>query len=115
MLVTSRRKRVKWFNCSDPLIFCCKTNMRQPTEFLCFIAASLGCVSRDGTKENPLFRNFKINSHNRIALKLKLNSVAFSPYANYTDRATAALSAKLVPTFANRGCHVVSATDPYGR
>jgi hypothetical protein len=25
------------------------------------------------------------------------------------------LSAKLVPTFANRGCHVVSVTDPYGR
>jgi hypothetical protein len=25
------------------------------------------------------------------------------------------LSAKLVPTFADRGCHVVSAPDPYGR
>jgi hypothetical protein len=25
------------------------------------------------------------------------------------------LSTKLVPTFAHRGCHVVSATDPYGR
>jgi CBS-domain-containing membrane protein len=25
------------------------------------------------------------------------------------------LSAKLVPTFADRGCHVVSVTDPYGR
>jgi hypothetical protein len=25
------------------------------------------------------------------------------------------LSAKLVPTFADRGCHMVSATDPYGR
>jgi hypothetical protein len=25
------------------------------------------------------------------------------------------LSAKLVPTFADRGCHAVSATDPYGR
>jgi hypothetical protein len=25
------------------------------------------------------------------------------------------LSAKLVPTFADRGCHVVRATDPYGR
>jgi hypothetical protein len=24
-------------------------------------------------------------------------------------------SAKLVPTFADRGCHVVSVTDPYGR
>jgi hypothetical protein len=25
------------------------------------------------------------------------------------------LSAKLVPTFADKGCHVVSVTDPYGR
>jgi hypothetical protein len=25
------------------------------------------------------------------------------------------LSVELVPTFANRGCHVVSVTDPYGR
>jgi hypothetical protein len=25
------------------------------------------------------------------------------------------LSAKLVPAFADRGCHVVSVTDPYGR
>jgi hypothetical protein len=25
------------------------------------------------------------------------------------------LSSKLVPTFADRGCHVVSVTDPYGR
>jgi hypothetical protein len=29
-----------------------------------------------------------------------------------TDRR---LSAKLVPTFADRGCHMVSVTDPYGR
>jgi hypothetical protein len=34
-----------------------------------------------------------------------------SPRANYTGR----LSAKLVPTFADRGCNVVSVTDPYGR
>jgi hypothetical protein len=25
------------------------------------------------------------------------------------------LSAKFVPTFAGRGCHIVSVTDPYGR
>jgi hypothetical protein len=37
------------------------------------------------------------------------------PPANYTDRATVVLSVKLVPTFADRECHVVSVTDPYGR
>jgi hypothetical protein len=35
--------------------------------------------------------------------------------ANYADRATRRLSAKLVPTFADRGYCVVSATDPHGR
>jgi hypothetical protein len=35
-----------------------------------------------------------------------------SPQANYTDRR---LSAKLVPTCADRGCYVVSVTEPYGR
>jgi hypothetical protein len=37
-----------------------------------------------------------------------------SPRTNYTDR-DRRLSAKLVPTFADGGCHVVSVTDPYGR
>jgi hypothetical protein len=38
-----------------------------------------------------------------------------STKANYTDRANRRLSAKLVPTFVDRGCGVVSATDPPGR
>jgi hypothetical protein len=54
-------------------------------------------------------------SRHKHSISKKLNSVAFSPQAKYTDLATAALSAKLVPTFANRGCRVVSATDPPGR
>jgi hypothetical protein len=48
-----------------------------------------------------------------VSYNKKLNSVAFSPQANYTDRATdRRLWAKLVPTFADRECRVVSATDP---
>jgi hypothetical protein len=43
----------------------------------------------------------------------KLNSVALSPQANYTDRATAPVG-EVVPTFAGRGCYVVSATDSHG-
>jgi CBS domain containing-hemolysin-like protein len=34
-----------------------------------------------------------------------------SPLENYTDRR---LSAKLMPTFADRECHMVCVTDPYG-
>jgi hypothetical protein len=37
-----------------------------------------------------------------------------SPQANYTDRATAAVD-EVVPTFAGRGCYVVSATDYHRR
>jgi hypothetical protein len=37
-----------------------------------------------------------------------------SPQANYTDPATAAVG-EVVPTFAGRGCYVVSATDSHGR
>jgi hypothetical protein len=48
-----------------------------------------------------------------LAHKTKLRDLSLR--ANYTDRATAALSTKLVTTFADRGCHVVSVTDPYGR
>jgi hypothetical protein len=37
-----------------------------------------------------------------------------SPRANYTDRATAACR-RSDAKFADRGCHVVRVTDPYGR
>jgi hypothetical protein len=43
--------------------------------------------------------------------KTKLKLRGPSPRSNYTDRATAACR----QTFANKGCHVVSVTDPYGR
>jgi hypothetical protein len=37
------------------------------------------------------------------------------PRANYTDQATAACRRSDWQLFADRGCHVVSVTDPYGR
>jgi hypothetical protein len=60
-------------------------------------------------------------------LEINLNSVykyssyvtekklrGLSPQANYTDRAVAVVG-EVVPTFAGRGCYVVSATDSHGR
>jgi hypothetical protein len=50
--------------------------------------------------------------------EFELNSVVFSPQANYTDRERLIdrrLLAKLVPTFADREYRVISATDPSGR
>jgi hypothetical protein len=38
-----------------------------------------------------------------------------SPRANYIDRATAAFRRSDCQLFVDRGCHVVSVTDPYGR
>jgi hypothetical protein len=35
--------------------------------------------------------------------------------SNYTDKATSACRWKLVPTFADRGCRMVSAMDPHSR
>jgi hypothetical protein len=56
-----------------------------------------------------------LSSMNFKTYRKKRNSVAFSPQANYTDRASdRRLSVKLVPTFADRGCRVVRATDPHG-
>jgi hypothetical protein len=53
-----------------------------------------------------------------IVAKLKKNSVAFGPRANYADRADRATAASWRSSanfFADRGCCVVSATDPSGR
>jgi putative ribosome biogenesis GTPase RsgA len=45
--------------------------------------------------------------------KTKLHGL--SPRANYADRATAACRRSDCQHFADRGCHVVSATNPYSR
>jgi hypothetical protein len=49
-------------------------------------------------------------AHKPKKKKTKLHGLG--PRANYTDRATRRLSAKLVPAFADRGCHMVSAKAP---
>jgi hypothetical protein len=53
--------------------------------------------------------------NNPIHRKQNSNSVAFSPQMNYTNRAAAACHVKLVPTFADRRCYVVSPLDSYSR
>jgi hypothetical protein len=68
--------------------------------------------SYDKDKDNTFLRN--IYNHipdNKTNKKLRW----FSPQANYTGLSDRRLSAKLVPTLADRGCRVVSATNPHGR
>jgi hypothetical protein len=47
-----------------------------------------------------------------MKLNVKLRDRGIKKLHRRSDRR---LSAKLVPTFAGRGCHMVSVTDPYGR
>jgi hypothetical protein len=56
----------------------------------------------------PYRDNFALTYH-----KKKLHGL--SPRANCTDRATAACRRSYCQLFADRGCHVVSVTDAYGR
>jgi hypothetical protein len=49
----------------------------------------------------------------QIVWDYKLRSL--SPRPNYSLPSDRRLSAKLMQTFSDGGCHVVSATDPYGR
>jgi hypothetical protein len=47
--------------------------------------------------------------------KTKTKLRGLSPQANYADRATAACRGSQCQLFADRGCRVVSATDPHSR
>jgi hypothetical protein len=47
------------------------------------------------------------------SVKTKLHGL--SPRANYTDRVTADCRRSNCQLYADRGCHVASVTDPYGR
>jgi hypothetical protein len=53
-----------------------------------------------------------VNTFRTITNKKQTNSMVSAHKANYTDRC---LSAKLVPTLADRECRVVSAANPHGR
>jgi hypothetical protein len=61
----------------------------------------------------------KFKDHIRLMITLLLLLLkklhGLSPRANYTRTSDRRLSAKRLPTFADKGCHVVSVTDPYGR
>jgi hypothetical protein len=61
---------------------------------------------------SQVFIGLSLTQGPREKKKTKLRSL--SQRVNYTDRVSLHLSAKFMPTFADRGCHVVSMTDPYG-
>jgi hypothetical protein len=50
-----------------------------------------------------------------VGIEKKKNLRGLSPKANKTDPATAVCRRSDCQLFADRGCHVVSVTDPFGR
>jgi hypothetical protein len=69
---------------------------------------------RDGEGPRGVARGASANSEHTVRQASKKNSMACTASELYrlSDRR---MSAKLVPTFADSGCHVVSVTDSYGR
>jgi hypothetical protein len=51
----------------------------------------------------------------RTSIITNKQQIPWSESASEPYRPSDSLSAKLVPTFVDRGCHMVSVTDPYGR
>jgi CBS-domain-containing membrane protein len=55
----------------------------------------------------------------RVIMRIQVNKTKKTPWPDSASElyrpSDRRLLAKLVPTFADRGCHVVSVTDPYGR
>jgi hypothetical protein len=71
-------------------------------------------ISFSGTIHNLRtdFIYIKFDTTSKFHTKTKLRG--FSPQANYTNWTTAAVG-EVVPTFAGRGCYVVSAMDSHSR
>jgi hypothetical protein len=81
---------------------------------------ALSDVEEEGTLKSVLQRpSLDINKFTgrlqRAALLDAYKLRGLSPRANYTDRATAACRRSDCQLLADRGCHVVSVKDPYGR
>jgi hypothetical protein len=85
----------------------------EPTKPVFERAKTFDALDRVATVIGPLLagNDYTHKSVLYVIPKTKLHGL--SPQANYTDRLSdRRLSAKLVPTLAARGCHVVSATVP---
>jgi hypothetical protein len=88
------------------------TLIRRTLEHVCVLRNSTAAEQkRSVLGSNPIFPH---PLQSCLKITKKLNSVAWARERTFrpSDRL---LSAMLVPTFADRGSHVVSATDPYGR
>jgi hypothetical protein len=66
--------------------------------------------------ESALFTEVNVSGHGHLLPSIRHEKTPWPESASKLYRPSdRRLSAKLVSTFADRGCHVVSAKDPYGR
>jgi hypothetical protein len=85
-----------------------------------YTAGLISSLNRDETANNNTRRYYLYFAPYRgrrgcPVPPLHITLHGLSPRANYTDRATAACRRSDCQLFADRGYHVVSVTDPFGR
>jgi hypothetical protein len=75
------------------------------------------CYTRFGVCQNHM--HITIILRNNLLKKIKKNEKKKTPWSESASElyrpSDRRLSAKSLPTFVDRGCHVVSVMDPYGR
>jgi hypothetical protein len=79
-----------------------------------FAQEELCCVQLVGWKEGNGRCVAEGTGPSAVCKVREKNLHGLSPRANYTDRATAACWRSDCQLLRDRGCHVVSLTDPYG-
>jgi hypothetical protein len=67
------------------------------------------------SQSSELWNSVSVNLLLEVYIYIYFKLHGLSPRANYTDRATVACRRSDCQLFADRGCHVISVTDPYGR
>jgi hypothetical protein len=86
---------------------------QRPNELRYLVLTAPFCKSLTHTWEEEVSETSDKFSYPNILNQTKLHGL--SPRANHTDQVTAACRRSDCQLFADRGCHVVSVTDPYGR
>jgi hypothetical protein len=76
----------------------------------------LGSGETQSGRLSKFRRNLLYVSSEKQNIKQENKLLVLSQRANYVyGQSGRRFSASLLPTFADRGCHVISVTDPYGR
>jgi hypothetical protein len=99
------------------LLVCSSVLAHTPSNSLSLGAPSPHLPSRSVVQVSSIFMIYV--THFGLNIRWRIASETKTPWPQHSNElyrpSVHRLSAKLVPTFADRGCHVVSVTDSYGR